>query len=100
MATDEEAIVREGIDVLVNFLEHPGFKIMQARLDADKFNAMLALSEIDPEKTKEIIRLQEIVARADYYLATVEELIRLGQSEEDLQEMEEHSEYDGNSTEE
>ena len=95
-----EEDVREVIDHLVSLLQHPGFRFLQKRMDAEKHNAILALCDVHPENTPEIIRLQQIVARSDYYVETIKDLIESGLSVEDLNEQEETTEDDGQSTDE
>jgi len=95
---DEELAIRQSVDDLIALLGHSGFKIMQARLDADRLNSLEELSTVHPENTPEIMRLQQIVARSDYYRETVIELIRQGQTDEDLIEIVDKIEDDGEET--
>lgn len=98
MAQDDKTSTQQATNRLIDLLEHPGFKIMQLRLDADKQKALEELATVDPENSPRIIDLQEVVARANYYFDTVTELIEQGLSEEDLLELEEPIEDDGAET--
>lgn len=96
---DLEPDVRQMINYLIDLMEHPGFKFLQRRLDAEKHNAMIALSKVNPNNVIEIMQLQEIVARADYFPDTLKELIEEGATQEDLTESEDLIGEDGESTE-
>ena len=91
----EEDVIQQTVNDLIGLLEHPGFRVLVMRANAEKAKAIEDLCEVDPENSPEIRRLQERVARADWLVDTVDELIQQGLTREDESELEEPIEDDG-----
>lgn len=96
MAIDAEKLaLQQAVNNLIGLLEHPGWMVLQTRIDLEVKKAYEDLATVDPRDAIEIIKLQAIVARADWLLQTVEELINQGVTDEDHADLEEPLEDDG-----
>lgn len=82
----ERARLQQATNDLMALLEHPGWKILMRRLEAEHDNALedLAEAEITPETLRETHLIQNRVQRYRWFRNTVVELIQQGLTEEEL----------------
>ena len=83
-----EPDVEEAISQLVATRDSPGYLVLLQRIDLDRQNALESLATVDPFDSNEILRLQSVVTRFDYFAETIDELILSGAQEETLAESE------------
>jgi hypothetical protein len=81
--SDSTAILG-AIEHLLALREHPGWKILMARLDAERANAQEALVDVDPTDWREVAKGQDAARRLHWYQESVEELLLEGLQSEGI----------------
>ncbi len=85
--TEDEAL-QAAAEELMRLKDSAGWKILMLQLEADADHARRQLGECDPFDTKQIMRLQNTIARLNWFADTLEILIHQGVETEDLIETE------------